>query len=345
MLTWLVFFLGCSDPEFGHFGDALEAYDQGRAALSTGSPMVAAEAFARAGASDPGSHTLIAWEARALRQANEDGMALNRLNAGLQRFPDASVLRYDRAALRAKMGDIAGASEDLRWLYANERADPIAVGEDPDFVSLRTDSAARMLVPSAQVEASVELASPTVLVGESFVLDFRITSRAGAPVTIKSSDEASGPLRVVRIVEDLIDSGDIWAQRRLSVDVQAVEGGKTVMGPWVVQSAATSVLTERIIIEAVEIDGRRPAPETESYLPLVVPSALWADRSLPMVTDHDGEEWAVLGPGHSVRPSDSKSGLRMEYREGGQPKWTAWRIDSGRSVELWNGGEQVSARD
>ena len=39
-------------------GDALDAYDEGRAALSTGSPMVAAEAFARASASDPGSHTL-----------------------------------------------------------------------------------------------------------------------------------------------------------------------------------------------------------------------------------------------------------------------------------------------
>ena len=117
------------------------------------------------------------------------------------------------------------------------------------------------------------------------------------------------------------------------------------MGPWVVQSAATSVLTERVIIEAVQLEGRRSSNEADAYPSLVVPSALWADRSLPMVTNHDGEEWAVLGPGHSVRPSDSKSGLRMDYREGGQPQWTAWQIASGRSIELWNGGEQVSARD
>ena len=41
--------------------------------------MVAAEAFARAAAADPGSYTLVAWEARALRQAGQEGTALNRL--------------------------------------------------------------------------------------------------------------------------------------------------------------------------------------------------------------------------------------------------------------------------
>ena len=51
--------------------------------------MVAAEAFA--GQALPIGESGDAWEARALRQASEDGMALNRLNAGLLRFPDASV--------------------------------------------------------------------------------------------------------------------------------------------------------------------------------------------------------------------------------------------------------------
>jgi len=345
MLMWFAIAIACSDPDFGHLGKALDAYDEGRAALSTGSPLVAADAFARAAEADPGSQTLIAWEARALRSANEEGMALNRLNAGLKRFPDSSTLRYDRAALRATMGDISGAAEDLRWLYANEDADPIAVGEDPDFVSLRTDPATRGLVPSPQVEASVELESSTVLLGETYVLDFRITSRAGAPVTIQQVGDDPAQMHIVRIVEDLVDLGDIWAQRRLSVEVRATNPGKTAMGPWMVASASTSVLTERVIIEAINIDGRVSDTGLNKALPFVVPSALWPSPSLPVVLPYEGRQWAVLGPGHSVRPGGSKSGVHMEYREGGQPRWTAWQVVPDGQVQLWDGGERVSHSD
>lgn len=243
------------------------------------------------------------------------------------------------------MGDIAGASEDLRWLYANESANPIAVGEDPDFVSLRTDSTARTLVPSAQVEASVSLDSPTVLVGESLVLDFRITSRAGLPVSIKPVGTEPEPLHVVRIVEDLISSSEIWAQRRLRVEVRAIAAGKTAIGPWIVESASTSVLTERVIIEAVEIDGRRRPEEAEEYLQLAIPSVVWPSPSLPVVLRHEDRSWAILGPGQSARPAESKSGLNMEYREGGQPIWSAWHLRPDEPVELWNGAERVTRRD
>ena len=340
MLIWLA--LACSDPDFGHLGHALDAYDEGRAALSTGAPMVAAEAFARAAAADPGSYTLVAWEARALRQAGQEGTALNRLNAGLKRFPDASVLRYDRAALRAKMGDISGASDDLRWLYANELANPISVGEDPDFISLRTDATARTLVPPAQVEASVEVNSPTVLVGESYALDFRITSRTGVPLVIKAAGDDPALMHMIRIVEDLIAEGDIWSQRRISVEVRATTPGKIAVGPWMVESASTSVLTERVIIDAVDIQGRGGDSAGQGYMPLLVPSTLWSSPSLPLIAEQAGSRWALLGPGHIVRPDGAKTGLHVEYREGGQPQWVAWQVSSASEVELWDGVERVS---
>ncbi len=343
VIFWLT--LACTDPDFGHLGVALEAYDDGRSALSTGSPMVAAEAFGRAAAADPGSDTLVAWEARALRKASEEGLALNRLNAGLKRFPDSSLLRYDRAALRAKMGDISGAADDLRWLYATEEANPIAVGEDPDFVSLRTDPTARILVPSAQVEASVELGSATVLVGETYVLDFRITSRTGAGVSLRQVGDSPAPMHIQRIVEDVIDAGPIWTQRRLSVEVKATTVGRTAMGPWMVDSASTAVLTERVLVEAVALEGRRMHSKQAHSLPLVVPSTRWPDASPPGIEGEGDERWAILGSQHSVRPQESKTGLHMEYREGGQPRWTAWQLAAGVGVELWEGGEAVSRLD
>ena len=170
MLIWLV--LACSDPDYGHYGDSLQAYEDGRVAMSTGAPSVAAEAFSRAVKFDPSSEVLVAWHARALRASEQSGPALSVLNAGVRRFPSGHLVRYDRAALRAKTGDFAGAAEDLRWLYANEKANPIIVGEDPDFLPLRTDPITKSLVPQAQVEATVESESDSVLVGDPHVLDF-----------------------------------------------------------------------------------------------------------------------------------------------------------------------------
>jgi len=342
MLIWLA--IACSDPDFGDYGDALHAYEDGRVAMSTGSPLVAAEAFARAAQADPSSEVLVAWEARALRAAEQNGAALSRLNAGVRRFPMGHLVRYDRAALRAKTGDISGAADDLRWLYAHEHANPIVVGEDSDFVMLRTDPIAKELVPQAQVEATVEAESGSVLVGDAHVLDFRITSRTGAAVKIARLEEGGQGLVIRRIVEDVIEEGPIWTRRRLRAEVLAVEPGRTVIGPWLVRAAGTSVITERVIVEAVELQGRRRGPDRDrNTLSLEVPTTRWADQAAPYLGIEQDGAWAVVSSDEDFRPKSMSLGLVMEVRHAGQPQWRALRISGEPGAEIWGDG-RIKAR-
>jgi len=342
MLIWLA--LACSDPDFGRYGDSLKAYEEGRVAMSSGAPMVAADAFALATRLDPSSEVLVAWEARALRAAEEDGAALSRLNAGVRRFPDGHIVRYDRAALRAKTGDLAGAAEDLRWLYANEKANPIVVGEDPDFLILRTDPTTKQLVPQAQVEASVVAESDSVLVGDTHVLDFRITSRTGAAVVIAPMADDEPELVVRRIVEDVVEDGPIWTRRRLRAEVLAVNPGRTVIGPWLIRSAGTSVITERVLVEALELSGRRVSPRLDrSSLTLEVPTSRWASQSPPYLGVEEDGAWALLSASQDFRPKEMELGLRMEVRHAGQPRWKALRISGEPGAEIWGDG-RIQAR-
>lgn len=343
MLIWLAF--ACSDPDFGHLKIALDAYDEGRAAMATGAPEVAVEAFERAVAADPESPTLAAWEARALREAGRESEALTRLSAGLKRFPNSSAIRYDRAALRARAGDVSGASDDLRWLYANEAANPVQVGEDPDFASLQADASARLLVPSAQVEASVTAASSSVLVGDRFGLDFTIVSRTGAPVLVRPASEDGTALKVVRIVEDVTDVGPVWTKRTLRVEALATDSGRLILGPWLVESARTTALTERVLLDGVSIDGRTPVSSPSSAMQIVVPSSALEGGDLPKVVSILGHRWAMVTP--EQRPVDSEvmTGIRIDYRERGQPVWSALALKPEADLDVYSDGQILRVRD
>ena len=338
--------LACTDPEYGHLGDALEAYEAGRSAMAAGAPEQAASDFARAETADPSSALLVAWSARALRAAGRQGAAQSKLNAGILRFPEASWLRYDRAALRALERDLGGAADDLRWLYANELANPIEVAEDPDFVALRTDPTLRALVPAAQVEASVEVEASSVLVGERYVLNFRITSRTGATIELESLGKGQSPLLVERIVEDVLESGPIWSRRWVRAEVRAVQPGRTVVGPWLVSAGGTTTITERVIIDAVSIEGRVfEPPDFMNSLALVLPGTRWADIEQPFLGEQPDGNWAVFPSKMGFRPRAQRLGPLMEFRRAGQPQWKALRVSGEPGAEIWSEGAVVAHQD
>jgi hypothetical protein len=198
------------------------------------------------------------------------------------------------------------------------------------------------LVPSAQVEASVELETESVLVGERYVVDFRITSRTGAEIVLESLAEEVGPFLVERLVEDVLEEGPIWSRRWLRAEVLAVKPGRTVVGPWLVRSAGTSTITERVIIEAVALEGRLAVPvDSEHALGLVLPSTRWADIQQPFLGIQPDGRWAVLPASMSFRPKAQALGPRMEFRVGGQPKWAAIKITGESGAEVWSKGAPV----
>jgi len=341
MLILLI--LACVDPDYGHLGVALESYEDGRVALATGAPQVAAEAFSRAAALDPERSVLVGWEARALRAAGAHAQALARLNAGVKRFPNVAILRFERAKVRVHQGDLAGAASDLRWLYANESVNPIEVGEDPEFGPMRADPAYKDLVPLAVVEATVSAEEGSVLVGERIVVEFRITSRTGVPLSIDSAPDAGEALLALRIVEDIISEGEIWTERRLQVEGLVTTAGKTVVGPWIVRAGQSSTVTGRVVVDAIDLEGTSQGKPSSPSVPLLVPSTRFDPEQVPFLGSAIEGTWAVMSAGMHLSPSTLMVGPSLELRKEGQPIWTAVMISDDPAAEIRSGGSVVLA--
>ena len=66
--------------------------------------------------------------------------ALVLYNDALSAHPGSGDLRYNRAAILAKLGKLKEAASDLLILYNNGDATPFEVGRDPDFMPLQLSS-------------------------------------------------------------------------------------------------------------------------------------------------------------------------------------------------------------
>jgi len=337
LILWL---LACTDPEFGHLGDALEAYDRGWLAMQQGNQSEAVAAFSAAVATDPNRPVLRAWEVLALRESGQRERALARLNAGLVLFPADGVLRYQRAAVLSQMGDLAGSANDLRWLYANEKANPIEVGEDPDFLPMRADPLYAELVPTPQVEASVTGEAGSVLVGDVYTINFFVTSRTGTPIRIYSRGTPTTTLSLERVVEDVTFRDDLWSKRHLQADFRALSAGRLSAGPWYVEAGDAGTLTERLVIDVVSLPGQAEVQPTFT-IPLVLPSVRWGRDPEPFLGPTDDGDWAVYPSKMVFMPSSILRGPKMEYREYGQPQWMAVQVEADSRGEIRSGGEVV----
>ena len=347
MLIWLA--LACSDPEYGHLGEALEAYEEGRVALSTGAPEVAAEAFARARTLDPERAGLVAWEVRALQELGEAQTALARLNAGVTRFPRSELLRFERAKLRAAQGDVEGAATDLRWLYEQEAVHPIKVGEMPVFAPLKVDPSTKGLVPSATVTAEVWAPQETVVVGEPHAVEFEVTSRTGVPIEILPVEVSEGDLPVLRIVEDVVAADDIWTKRAIRVERIATTAGRAALGPWLVQAGTSMAVTERVVVNAIALHGAGQEHASggrghRRMTSLAVPSSRFAGESPSFEGGLGDDAWAVIPSGMVLEPITAELGPRMEFREFGQPVWSALQVASVGPARIKQGGAVVVER-
>ncbi len=338
MLIFL--FMACTDPDFGHLGASLEAYERGVLAMEQGDATMAVESFTEAIAHDPTRPSLRSWEARAYMKAGLPDRAVASLNRGLERFPDDAAMRYQRAAIFVKKGNIEGAVQDLRWLYANEKVHPVEVGEDPDFLALRVDPLYADLVPASYVQASVHSQQSSVLVGDVYTVEFTITSRTGSPISLRNQGETLDVFALRRVVEDVVERGDVWTKRNLLVEFKALSAGQIAVGPWFVQSGKDGSLTERLVVDIVGIPGREVSTD-DNTMSMVVPSSRWGREPTADFTEQSDGLWAVMGAEMVVAPVQARLGPRMEYRESGQPRWSVEMVDPAQESSLRSGGAQV----
>jgi len=331
---------------------SLAAYDRGQEALERSGYTDAAEAFAEAARLDPGSPELLAWQGAALEGAGEDAQARAVYDSGLERFPRSVDLRYSRAALAARTGDIQTAGADLRFLYARDLLDPMEAGEDPDFAPLIEHPDTTMLVPRPQVWLEARPEEGAVLVGASWSLGFTIEAPRGPELQVSNMGEGSPLLRLERVVENIEDESVRTTRRTLETTWTPLGEGRGRLGPWLIAAGGTSALSARFPVEVISLQGAAsPDPGSgDGGGALVFPSVFLADHEPPFAGRVGAKRVAMGAPGDQLVRIDEAGaahtdGLELVLRRVGQPAWKArvWGPKVGGRVEVRSKGELLAA--
>ncbi|MCB9779165.1 MAG: tetratricopeptide repeat protein [Alphaproteobacteria bacterium] len=319
---------------------AAAAWDQGQALLEAGDAAAAADAFARAAALDPASPSLLAWRARALERAGDLLGALAVLDEGVERFPDDLDLRFNRAALRARDGDLDGAARDLEAARECCGLLPEVAGADPDLALLRADPrhAGLVLPPGPVVMARGEEGS--VLLGEPYEVELLVAHGAELSLGLESMGQASGLLTRERVVEHHMGEEDGRRGVRLDLRWRCVQAGEGLLGPWLVLAGGASTLTEPLPVRCVSVGGRDGTEPGAAREAAVLPSQHVGAHRPPWMGELDGRFAVLLPPGATVDARDaSGAALRSEeHWELRERDRTVWE------VELFERDRVASAR-
>ena len=178
------------------------------------------------------------------------------------------------------------------------------------------------------------------MVGDTYAIEFSITSRTGTPVEITNQGPPIEWLGLQRIVEDVTSETEIWTRRRVRAEYRALKPGRLSAGPWLVEVADGRALTEKVGVEVVAIPDQKEVAAVRE-LSIGIPSTRWQAHTLPVFAADEDGEWAVFESGMALSSNTAKRGPRMEYREKGQPRWSAHLIEGAPGLEIRTGGEAV----
>lgn len=318
--------------------EAARSWEEGRAALSRGEAEQALVLFEQALAADPDSPTLLAWHARALEQAGREEEALSALDAAMLRFPEDADLRYNRAALRARAGQLDGAAADLLILSSQGQLDAREVSQDPDLVLLRERPDLAAIVAPPRIDVALQGQDGRVLLGDSYEISFLVESAEAAPVDVRDMGQPPGLLRRARVVEDRLPSRSGRSLRQVVTTWQALRPGQGRVGPWLFSSAGTSTLTESVAIEVIELGARTGALQGAPTEALILPGELLREHSPPWL-GRIGEDMVLYLSALAraeVRVEGTILAPREEWelRDAAQPVARAWVFDAPASASI-----------
>jgi hypothetical protein len=332
---------GCSgaDPDLRAQARSLEAWEEGRAALEAGDAASARDRFHAAHEAWP-SPLLGAWEARALASTGQVGdleAAVARLEQVLRAKPRFAEARYNRAAYMLRLeaiapapGRIEQAAAELQQALADgEDLAPRAVLQDPDFASVLRHPAFAFL-PREALSLAVHPPPDTAFWGAEVPLRIRLLGIVDPhPPVAVSADRAVGPLELVTVVEDTVDTAEGQALE-ITWTWRVIGAGPAVIGPLTVRAGGDTATADVVTVQASAPPDRTAPART---LSLAIPSELISalEPRAPAIVDG---ALAVRGRPSDrveVEPQASPGGgppVRYERREAGVPVDVVWRWPS-----------------
>jgi hypothetical protein len=173
------------------------------------------------------------------------------------------------------------------------------------------------------VEAALDGPSGSVFRGSEFAIRLRISGAEDAPVGV-SAEVLSGPMQLVEVVEDEVQSTD-GPQRDLTWILRATGAGTLELGPFHVVAGSRTTRVDGLRIEAKAPPGKEradaPAPSR-----LLTPREIVGDLKAPAAVRRDEALHVVLSPTQRLHmtPSMPDNVVRYELRRAGEPQWALW---------------------
>ncbi|MEO0600730.1 MAG: tetratricopeptide repeat protein [Myxococcota bacterium] len=248
MIVALIVACTSPDPDLRAKRAAVDAFDQAKAQLEAGDAAGARAAFAAM----PAVHPVVkAWEARAAAAAGDLEGAVAILDLLLAQTPDFGLARYNRAAYRARLGQLEGAAEDLTLALEVGATTLREATVDPDFAPHLEHPAFAVIAANALIVA-VEPPPTSTFLGSEVRLTLRITGAGGRALSV-TSPAAQGPVTFVEHVEAVTDP----LQGRTLTWAWRVDGpGTVVLEPITVTNGTVTMTTSGARVEAAAPPGR-----------------------------------------------------------------------------------------
>ncbi len=239
--------------------DALELYGQGRGLLEAGQPLEAARAFEEAARLDPGSGTLLSWQAWALAQAGDLQGALDLLEHGLAPSMITPQVRYNRAAWMAGLGRHEQALAELERALKEDPQLRDSARRDSDFQPLVARGLLQPLLGSAPLRATLAGEEGSILLGERYDLQLELSMDPGVALSLVPPSPLPEGFALRKVIDDRSCEDD-QCSRRLSYGLGAMRAGQGELGPWIVRAGARQAELPAVPWRVVAPPGL-PVPE------------------------------------------------------------------------------------
>ena len=291
---------------------------------------------------DPGSIALVRALARAEAEAGDLSAAVTLLEGSAPAQPDKvhAHLIWDRAALRARAGQVSEAAADVRRCL-HLGIDARALAADPDLAPVRADPVHGQLLPTVEVRVRESAPTTEVLLGESWQRIVELSAPPGAPV-IEAVGALPPGLALREVVEDVVTADEWTENRRIRLRYEAVAPGAAHMPAHQVSVGRKSAALSPRQVEVVAVGQMRASSDVEmTSIKMTVPSSFSGTPVKPELLERDGSV-VLRWPSHAdckvtPRPPDS---VDLVVRQGGQPRWKGLvaRVGSGAAWTCGRGG-------
>jgi hypothetical protein len=299
-----------ADPQLDPFATVLAETD----GLASRVPDEALEAVRRARAARD-LPSLASHEARLVLELEGLAAAVAVLDQAVERFPRSAGLRWDRAALLARAGQLDAAAADLRGPVGRGELDPAELGRDPDLAALGGSARHADLVRLPEIHLDAK-ASPDGIVGDRWRLELDVRSPQGILDVV-----SQGPLpaaELSEVVEDVLKDGALEVSRRIRWSGRLTGAGEGRVGPWEVRVGDVSATTQPLPLEITALGASSPSASPWPRA-LPVPSALRGSKELPGAW-RVGAAVVVAAPAH-LEVDFPPGCVRLEQRLAGRRDW------------------------